>query len=185
MASLTGRLPRQGRGTPADPSRQGRGRPPSRQGRGRPIPTQFRAHKLRTQFMRPPSDFCRFAQRAKLSDLRSEKLRTQFLRSELGRTRPARGGGGLPRPWRDGGLPRPWRDGSAGFPHGLAPLTGPITTLLANLYSRLARLVASTRKHRRYRNKIPIYRNFVTVSKFIRETRRFSPRRGGKSSTLL
>ena len=106
-------------------------------------------------------------------------------RSELGRTRPARGGGGLPRPWRDGGLPRPWRDGSAGFPHGLAPLTGPITTLLANLYSRLARLVASTRKHRRYRNKIPIYRNFVTVSKFIRETRRFSPRRGGKSSTLL
>ena len=131
------------------------------------------------------SDFCRFAQRAKLSDLRSEKLRTQFLRSELGRTRPARGGGGLPRPWRDGGLPRPWRDGSAGFPHGLAPLTGPITTLRANLYSRLARLVASTRKHRRYRNKIPIYRNFVTVSKFIRETRRFSPRRGGKSSTLL
>ena len=106
-------------------------------------------------------------------------------RAELGRTRPARGGGGLPRPWRDGGLPRPWRDGSAGFPHGLAPLTGPITTLLANLYSRLARLVASTRKHRRYRNKIPIYRNFVTVSKFIRETRRFSPRRGGKSSTLL
>ena len=33
--------------------------------------------------------------------------------------RPARGGGGLPRPWRDG---------SAGVPHGLAPLTGPITT---------------------------------------------------------
>ena len=53
-------------------------------------------------------------------------------RSELGRTRPARGGGGLPRPWRDGGLPRPWRDGSAGVPHGLAPLPptggGPITT---------------------------------------------------------
>jgi len=46
-------------------------------------------------------------------------------RSELGRTRPARGGGGLPRPRRDGGLPRPWRDGSAGVPHGLAPLTGP------------------------------------------------------------
>ena len=40
--------------------------------------------------------------------------------SELGRTRPARGGGG-PRPARGGGgPPRPWRDGSAGVPHGLA-----------------------------------------------------------------
>ena len=53
------------------------------------------------------------------------------------RTRPARGGGGLPRPWRDGGgggLPRPWRDG--GLPRPWRDGSDPIPTLRANLPPR-------------------------------------------------
>jgi len=47
-------------------------------------------------------------------------------RSELGRTRPARGGGGLPRPWRDGaaGVPRPWRGRPSAGTGGSRPARG-------------------------------------------------------------
>ena len=97
-----------------------------------------------------------------LSPLRGEseptkiRRRTRNLRTQ---TREGRArnwvGFGLPRPWRDGGLPH----GSAGVPHGLAPLTGPITTHMppsrVRLYERtyppeggelLARLVRSYEK---------------------------------------